>query len=300
MTIEIIKQLALGVVPPGVLALVLFALLWRRRDWSGTWRRSALTSLGMGLGFVPLAALIYGGLKFPPVAADQWMVPIAVLLALTGVVVALASSRAAALCFRVPLLVLFALVSAPWLARTMLNSSADPGPFKALLIIAGFVALSLSTLRASEKLHERLSGPLPVFLTLTLLGAMSQILILAYSGLKLGQGVGIFAAMLGAALVVSFFRPSLTLRGGALDLPVLASTTFFFQGFVRADTVPSALVYVVLVAISPWLALAPDVGPLARVKGWKGGLLRVVLASAPLLAALAMGKAATDADMGAY
>lgn len=298
MDIEVLKQLALGVVPPGFFGLLLFGVLWRSRQAEPTGGRAAAMSLGMGIGFLPLAALIYGGIKFPPPSAAEWIAPIAFVFGLCGAAAALMGVWRATVFVRGAILAFFALASAPSLASASVSGG---GAGNALITVVAFIGLALATLNASERLHRRVSGPLPVFLTMALLGAASQVMVLAFSGLKMGQAIGVLASLLGAAWLVSFARKKLSLRSGGLDLPVLAGATAFFQGYMlRPDGVERPMVYVALLAISPWLALLPDVGPAARIKGWKSGALRIVLAMIPLVIALAMGKAANDAAMAGY
>jgi hypothetical protein len=301
MDIEVLKQLALGVIPPGIFGLLLFAMLWQRGGQDPDGATGRVGALAMGFGFVALSAIIFTGVQLPPASADRWIAPIAAGLGVLGFVLAGDSGPWTGRVLRIPILAFVALVSAPWIASTLLErpDGKGSGAGAGLLAVAGFVVISMATLRALRILHQRRPGAGAVGATIALLGASSQVLVLAFDALKMGQAVGVFAAMLGGGLIVAFFRPGATLRW-MLDVPVLTSAAAFFQGYVRGDTVERSWVYLLLIAVSPWMALLPDLGPTARLAGWRSWTLRLVLMGVPLVVALAMAKAANDAAMEGY
>lgn len=300
MDIELVKQLALGVVPPGIFALVLFGVLWRRGGSDESGRIGRAGSLAIGFGFVALSALIFSGVQLPPASADRWIAPMAAVFGIIGAVVSGAGGRAAARAMLVPTLALVAIVSAPWLGDARLaEAKSGQSALHSLLTIGGFVMLAMLTLRAVRTLHEKHSGSMPIAITAAWLGAASQIMVMAFDALKMGQAIGVFAAVLGGAMLIAFKRSRASLRW-MLEAPVLTSAAAFFQGYVRGDSVERPWVYLVAVLAAPWLVLLADLGPMGRLKGWKAWAIRLALIGAPLGRALAMAKAANDAAMHGY
>lgn len=296
----IIRQIAMGTVPPGLAAAVLFALLWWRAP-AGTaaasqrWRAAACAT-GLGAMYAGFHAWLFG-LRFPPRESMDWLPIAAGVAVIAGLLPAFTPSKVAPggspperFAWKVPLTAL-ALIG--WLAAGNLRKSWSAADL--VLHVGWFVLLSGSALAGAAVLARRRPGPVAPLTLLVVFAGASQMLVLAYSSLKLGQSAGLWAAFLGGALVVALVRRELSLARGAVFVSVATTAAAVFQGFLFTST-ERAAAYAGLIAASAVLAGLGALVPIAK-RGPRrvvGALAPVVLALIPVMIGIALAIASSS------
>jgi hypothetical protein len=254
----IVKQLALGIVPPGLAGTALFAMTLRKRD-AETPTAGWLPRLAPLL----LAALYCGahalvlGLRVPPRESTDWL-PIAALL--TGVAATFLGrgERGRAALLAGGFLRLFVLAGVGVLAagRIRANWSAE----EAAMQIGGFVLAAAVAMLSTEIVIRRRNAALAALVLLAFAAGASQVLVLGFSSLKLSQSAGLWAAMLGGAVLVGLFRRGSTLPLGIALVVVALTIAAMFQGALYTSTKQPWLL-IALVAASPAMAMAGSLLP---------------------------------------
>lgn len=294
----LIKQLALGIVPPAAAALLVFPLLW--------WRRRAtaeefaaltpptlantrgeplwVTPLVLGLIGVVMSPVIAGGLAWPPRAGADWLPVVAAVAAGLGI-----TARAV----RFPVIVrwvvrLLVIAGIGYLSlRAPIHNRWDAAT--SALWLGGFTLATAAAFWAAERHADRTRGAAGPAVLFVLVFAANQLLVLGYHSLKLAQYPGLFAAALGPVLLLALLRPRFTLAFGGVHVPVLVTAAVLAQGVfsgVVLETARFPVTWALLLAASPIFALLGEVGPLGRLTGWKAALVRGGLAALPALAAV--------------
>jgi hypothetical protein len=258
----VLRQLALGAVPPGIVATLGFALLWWRRR--GRVNPPALPPLLHRLAtpcffaafYTAAHALLFGGLNVPPRQSTDWLPLFAALGAALAMVGAL---------WRIPSpgakrwlhiaaqgsLALVALAAMGYLGagRAVSNwSSRD-----AALHILPFALLCLVAIISAEILTRRRGGAAPAIALLITCAGAAQVLMLAFSSLKLGQSAGLAAAFFGGAMLIAFFRPRLSLAAGAAIAPLVLTFAALYHGALFTYT-SRPWMYIGCIAAAPVLA----------------------------------------------
>lgn len=286
----ILKQLALGVVPPGLAAAALATLLWRAHKVPATSARWALMPVGLGVIALLVHPIVFRVPAFPVRSAADLLTPIAVLSGFIGWGVARARPPVALL---VPLRAGLAAAFAVACLRPMLDRwDADA----ALALVIGFAGASALAATALDRVLE--PGPysdhaasidphpgLRLAALLVVLGAASQIVVLGFYSLRVSQGAGVFAALAGGLLVAALFWRPRSLAGVA-DALVLPTAAAVLLGAILGQPERPVLLGSLLAA-SPVAALGIGLALRRRkpvVRGWAA----VVGAGVPALAALAI------------
>ena len=289
----ILRQLAMGAIPPGVASLVLFALLWRRGTRkSGS--RPILAALGLGLLYGAFHAWLFG-LRFPPRESMDWL-PLAAIAAAVG--------SCALACLPTgdhrprwrpsiggAVITIAVLGLVGWLAAGNLRKSWSAA--ETLENVGWFVLLTGLAWAGASVLAHRRPGPVAPLTLLIIAGGASQVLALAFSSLKFAQSAGIWAAFLGGAMVVAFFRRGLSLARGGVLPPVAVTAAAVFQAFLitSADRPRLYIGLLVLSAIGAGLGAAfPTTG--GRGRRITGVLAPIVLAAIPVVIGVAVALAA--------
>lgn len=295
----LIAKLALGALVPGFAALgTLGAAWWRQRRSVSTLVETTAASPTIerdGEPFWIMPALVASvsavmipilteAKAFPPVAADEWLP----LIAATAGLLELGTRGArfpGALRWALRT-VFFALVAAAC-ARNMLRHSWSVST--SAMWIAGFAALALAATAVLEAVLARTRGFTAPALLLIIVGGASQILAIGYSSLKLGQSVGVVAAILGAACVVALFRPRFSLAFGGAFVPIAITASGVYAGDIAAHT--RVALYTSCIAAAALLPGLIFLGPLSNLRGWKRSAILFLLAGVPIGAALAVAAA---------
>lgn len=297
----LIVKLAIGALVPGVVATgVLGAAWWRHRGMTTElaesmgaspiepndeplWIMPALTAV-LVAAMVPI---LTEATSFPPVAAEEWL-PIVAISA--GVLELITRARSFPAWLRWFLRTFLLACIAAACSRNFLKHSWSVGT--GTMWIAGFTTLSLLATRSLELILSRTRGfTAPAFL-LIIVGGTSQILAIGYSSLKVGQAVGVVAAVLGAACVVGIVRRRFSLAyGGSFVAITIAAAGLFCCDITANERLVNTgrvLQYTALITgatIVPGLAL---VWPFSTLNGWKRSLLLFLLAGIPIGIALSL------------
>ncbi len=283
-------KLAIGAVVPGAIATAaLLPAWWRHRIASNDRAAGAAPTLieNQGEPFWVMPALsaaiaavmlpiLSEATVFPPASADEWLPLAAVSLGLLELATRFK---------QVPpwvrwglRAVLLGLIAAAC-ARNFLKGSWSAGTSAAW--IGGFVAITLAGTAVLERVLARQRGVGAPLVLMTIVGGASQILAVGYSSLKLGQAVGVMAAILGAACLVALLRPRFSLAFGGSFVFVALTAAATFAGDVAIEQNRKVL-YSALIVLSMLLPGLSLIGPLARVGGWKRVVLLLALAGTPV------------------
>lgn len=246
----IINQLAKGAIPQGLFALIAFSILWRRSARpGGDGPRLALTPVLFTLVYITTHLLVLGR-NWPPLVAFDW-VPVIAGIALTASLLLSAD--------RIPAIVRWGattigLAAAGWMSSVNLIANRWTAGETAIHLGA-FTLLTLAALWAAVRLTRGAKGPASVLLIMLPMLAASQLLVLAYTSVRLGQAAGVGVAMLGGVLAVSLWRRGLMLGVAGAAWAMLMAMACLYQGAAGED--PGVMMlYPVLVAASPAMALA--------------------------------------------
>ncbi len=289
---SVLKQIVLGTLPPGLMGLVVVALWW----WSGLGARSvrglALGAGLLGVAFVPISALVLGGLAFPPASASQW-VPWFGLIAGFGAFVVARWGVSCALGWLARVSVIAAV---GWLSVRG-QARGEWGAGQTVAALAGFAGITLTVLWACDR---SLAGGMvvvgggivprfslvPSLVVMVMLGGIAQVLVLGFFSLALGLAAGVAAALIGGVFVGSLWKRRVPVRPGVFDAPIVLGIVMLFHGYLFGDSEHPWLFVGLIVASPVAAAVARRVLPL-EWQTWGRGAIEVAAAIVP--AAVAVG-----------
>lgn len=286
---SMMKQMALGTLPPGFVGLAVLALWsWSGRNGKGAGVR-AIGAAMFGIAFVPIAALVSHGLAFPPKSASQWM-PWLGVIAGAG---AFAATRCPSSRWIVWGSRVLVTATIGWLSvQSQARGAWGAGQTAATLVI--FAALTLGVLGAIDGSlggRERPRSTLvPSLVATTVLGGTAMVLVLAFFSLSLAQTAGITAALVGGVVVGSLWKRGVAACPGQLDAPAVLGMAMLLHGFLFGES-ESPLVHVGLTVASPLASLAARRAVPLSWQGWKRGVIEVAAAAAPMAAAVGLALA---------
>ena len=255
----VVKQLALGIVPPGLAGTVLFALTLRKSSTGQPdvgWR-ARLIPLVLAALYCGLHAFVLG-LRVPPRESTDWL-PVAAVVAGVAATCVGYFGRGTAGSLAGWLLRLLVLAAVGALAAGRIRGNWTAG--EAVVQVGAFVLASGVALHGSETVLRRRNAALAALVLLVFAAGASQVLVLGFSSLKLSQSAGLWAAMLGGAVLVGLFRRKSTLPLGIALVVVAVTIAAMFQGALYTSTKRPWLL-TALIAASPALAAA---GTLVRM-----------------------------------
>lgn len=241
-----VKNLALGAVPPLVLMLVYFAIVHRRRGAEQAWWVGAVTPLVMALAVVVTYAIAFQMPTLSARASFEWL-PIAAIAA--GIAGAVASMERWPALVRWTPAVLAVLFGAWASARNLIGGSWSAAQTGAYLVEAGVTGVVL--LGAGHVLVAKRAGIVPALVLMLFAGAASQLLVLGFFSMKVSQVAGMGASMMMAAVAVAFRRPTLRVGSGAMVFIVALSLTALAQGRLYGQATPEFVrIYAALLTLS--------------------------------------------------
>jgi hypothetical protein len=268
-----------GLFAPAVFAGVLLLLAWVSRDSAEKASRGWLGALALGGAYLfGQAAAISGLPPFPPIQADDrlfWVVVSAVVLA---AVEGLLSERWP---LRFALRAGFACFAVWYLLARVLERRELAQTVALVAALGGALWLGWTLLAAWATRRPGASVPLVLWFTTS---AVSVALLLSHTA-KYAQMAGTLASCLGAAVVVSWVRPSFALGGGAAGIVAVLHASFCIAGVWLAAT-PLPTESALLLAAAPFLAAAAEIGPIAKLTPPRAVVARLVLVSLFLAPAL--------------
>lgn len=271
---------------PGTIALVAMLVAWR------PWRRQSPIehaywggAVGFSIAYAVAHILIYGRTPgFPPTQAIDWLL----WFSLFGGVAGLATSFR-----RVPRWVgsigvgLLIVIMAK-LMFSALSPTYAPRPLYATLISIA-IGLGVASAHVSlDTLAMRVKGgTLPVCLWLTLAGS-NVLIALFYNAKSMAELGGSLAAACGAAAVLGFWRPTITIARGAVLVTLLIFAGLCLATYLFGQQ-PNAWALGLAFA-SPnaaWIGQAPGIRSL---EPWQRALIRIACVGALLGLAIAIGR----------
>ena len=291
----VVEIMLRGVVLPAVLAgAVLLVAWWPRKGGAGAtgpvggghWGGA----VGLALGYVLGHSLLVGFPSFPATESTQWLV----WLALGAMALGLADAL-----IRVPESARWAARAASsllvsWLILRPLTVSTWNGALVSALWIGGaaLAVLAFWTL-VDRAVRARPGAGMPIaFLALTSGG--SAVLLLSASVL-LAQLAGVVAATLGAAMVLAFVRPDLSLERGAVPVVGVLLPALWLNGYFYAEMPLASALLLTLAPAALWLG---RLGPLRDLRRWKSAIAHVGAVLAPVLLALGLALASQPGASG--
>lgn len=187
-------------------------------------------------------------------------------------------------------LVIYAGLTA-WAVHRQL-AAMDSGSVIVLLAGAAIYTLLIATLL--EYVGQRQRGPVGPLAGMIVAGGASQVIILGFSTQTPAFLIAALAAVMGAAAMVAFLRPRLSVgHGGMAVLGVLIATALIqasVYGQAKGQFGVAYLVLMLASAASPWMVDAAGVPDRVFGRTWVRGALGLALAG--LFAAAATGLAA--------
>lgn len=288
---SMMKQLAIGTIPPGLVGvMVLIFWWWRERSDPSTrhWARS-LGAAALGLAFVPISALVLGKLSFPPTSGSQWVPWFGVVGAIAALVAARWSGNAA-LVWGVRIV---AVLVVGWVSVRG-QGQAGWSDAQVAEALAGFAVLTLVVLAMFDRVlgarpTER-SMIVPTFVAMTMLGGIAQVLVLGFFSLALAQAAGVAAALTGGVLVGSLWKRDVIARRGMLDAPLVLGSAMLLHGYLFGDAERPWL-FVGLLAASPLAAVVARAALPSKWRAWKRGVIEVAAGFAPVAVAVGIALA---------
>ena len=231
---EMLKQVALGTLPPFAAVFLGLLLLWRETRGPdaprSAWRTVAAPSL-LGIVYICTHLLMFGIPDWPIRRALHTLVLTALAAGVAGTMIA---AR------RAPGVLVFALCAlaagvGAWLAAR--GPIATWGASEVALRLGGVALAGGVNALAAEYVVRHLGGRGGPVVVLIAVGGAAQVLATGFFSLSLGQAAGVGAAMLAGAIAASFAGSSRAVWQGASVVPVSAAMVAMFQGtlFAGAD-----------------------------------------------------------------
>ncbi len=278
----LIKQLALGGIPPAIAGAVLFFTLRNRPARPSLEAATTLLAFLIVLGTIALAVA-------PPAwrftAADDRL-PFSL-----GILAALAIA-ASSVPQGIPRMGLAAASLAGATAFGLLAVLKSGGAVDVAMHLAGAslagAVIAWAAPHAATPRETHTTGPALARILVPLIGA-SQLLVIGMASLKHGQVAGMFAAIAGGAAAAWIVARSVRIQPATatfLWLGAMLLTTF---GIVLGSApMPRAVLYGTLIATSMVLSAISSMGPLGRLTGFKGWATAIGLPFIPIAAGLAV------------
>ncbi len=274
---------------PAVLAGFCFLIswrAWRRRTLAkdGHWGGAAAVALGYFAGHVLLASWP----PIPPAKAIDWLAYLALAAGAAGLTQRYWGKRWYAAW---PVTLLLGCLFAAVLLRSYLQNTWDR--LEGILWIGGLgVAIALLWNTVERLASKRTGASLPLSLWL-ICTASSAAFLFSGSGL-LGQLAGALAAVFGAAVVLAWWAPGISLASGTLTafVPVYAGLLIQAYFYSELPFWSAALLY-----LAPFALCIGEQRRVYYMTPWKAALVRLLIIGAPLgiavgIASYVMGQTA--------
>ncbi|MCC6675949.1 MAG: hypothetical protein IT436_02280 [Phycisphaerales bacterium] len=301
---QILKQLAAGAIPPGLFAALVFLAVWWRPgpavEAGRASRRTLWGALILAAAYITTHFIVLRGPVWPPASAADWLPYIAALAAGAGVMAGVGAG------FRGARLMTRWVVTAVLIGGIGWMSAAGPiarswNIRETLAHLGGFAAAALAASLAAARLTDRAAGPWPAVMIMLPVMTASQLLVVVYHSLLLGQAAGIAAAVVGgalaAAIVLRVLKRGFTLGPAGAVPSVLLAVTALFHGVVYTETEYGWLLGL-LVAMSPVAAAVAMAFTARAASGWARLGAPLAAAVLPLAAAMAVAAGMGEAPTG--
>ena len=275
-----VDQVLLGVVPPALIAALVLLVAWR------PWQRTPVENAGWGptvaCGLAVLAGYlaIEGRPQFPPPEKWQWILYLGLAAMGLGLVDLIGQAARWRPRWTRGL-------AGPLAAAAALLMLRHPSPEAQPLWKAGLGLAVLLSWAALEPLARRRPGAsIPLALLLSLAGAGAVIVLSGNA--KLAGLAGALAAAMGAAVVVAWWQPRLSLAHGAVVVVVvvLSGLLFLGQAYTYSSVPVVSFLLPIVAPAAAWIVEVPALRGMgaARALLLRAGAVLVVVAVAVGLA----------------
>lgn len=249
---------------------------WRRRTLArdGHWGGAAAVALGYFAGHVLLASWP----PIPPSKAVDWLAYLALAGGAAGLTQRYWGKRWYAAW---PLMLLLGCLFAAVLLRSYIQHTW--GRLEGILWISGLGVATAVLWNTLERLASKRTGAsLPLSLWL-ICAASSTAFVFSGSGL-LGQLAGALAAVFGAAVVLAWWAPGLSLASGTFAAFVPVYAGLLIQAYFYSEL---PFLSAVLLYLAPFALCIGERRSIYYMRPWKAALKRLLIVGAPL--AIAVG-----------
>ncbi len=263
---------------PAAIAFVCLLVSWR------AWRRRSLAAEGhwggaaaLALGFLSAYLILVSWPQMPPKKAMDWMPYLVLIAGVAGVTQRYWGKRWYA---RFSLNLLLGALFAGVLLRSYLQNTWDR--VEGIIWIAGLAAATTILRNTLERLATKRTGAsLP--LSLCLFSAVSSVAYTLSGSALLGQLTGALAAVFGAAILLAWWAPGLSLAAGTLTVFAPVYVGLLIQAHFYSEL---PLISAVLLYLTPFLLWLGEARRVYYMKPWKAALTRLAIIAGPLCIAL--------------
>ena len=276
-----------GVVLPVIVCAAVLIGAWRPwrpdapiggRQWAG--------AVALGLAFVPAFLAVERWPGVPPPVTWHWLAWLVPVAAIAGIADALVR-------WPTPLRLLGAVTLAAVCGRALVGEwVVHAWPWRAVTAaVIAAVAVSVNT--AAER---RPGALVPLSLCVAALGA--SVVLIGSGSAKLAQLAGALSACLGVAVVLAWWRPTVSLSRGGVAVVAVLLPGLVLSGYFSSYSEIPPWVYV-LAAVAPACVWPATLIRLERFRAWQATAIRVAVTSLPVaitvtVAVLALIRRETD------
>lgn len=266
------------VLVPAAIAFLCLLISWR------AWRRRRLAEEGhwggaaaLTLGFLSAYFILVSWPAMPPKKAMDWMPYLVLIAGVAGVTQRKWGKRWYA---RFSLNLLLGGLFAGVVLRSYLQNTWERD--EGILWIAGLAAATTLLRNTLERLATKRRGAsLP--LSLWLFCAATSVAYTMSGSALLGQLTGALAAVFGAAIVLAWWAPGLSLAAGALTVFAPVYVGLLIQAHFYSEL---PLLSAVLLYLTPFCLWLGEARRVYYMKPWKAALTRLAIIVGPLCVAL--------------
>lgn len=280
----VLKLVFFSVVLPALITLIINGISWnsKKRDSNpiknGFWGMP----LGIGIAYISGHISILGKPEIPPVESTQWLVFIAVVMILSGLIDSLLKlpSIAKAIIRAVSSGAVFYMTAMPMIKNTWTTNQTIMWSAGITIGITAYWFL-LEYIFKKNTEAQRSSSVITIGL---LSGAIAGFSVLSSSA-SLGQLTGLIGSSIGGLFFVSLFKKNFSTEKGLASIVLLLSM-LLLNTYLYAEV--KSLTSLLLLIASPLASLIGDLKVLEKLKPWQKVIIKAILVAIPIGASLGL------------
>jgi len=279
--------IGVGVVLPVIVcAAILIGAWWPLRPDTMIGGRQWAGAVALGLAFIPAFLAVERWPGVPPLVTWHWIAWLVPVAAAAGIADTLVR-------WPTPLRLLGAATLAAVCGRLLVGDWVDHAWAWRAVTAAVIAVVAVSVNAAAER---RPGAAVPLSLCVAALGA--SVVLIGSGSAKLAQLAGAVAACLGVAVVLAWWRPTVSLSRGGLAVVAVLLPGLVLSGYFPSYSEIPQWVYV-LAAVGPAFTWPAALIRLEGLRAWQATTIRVAVASIPVaitvtVAVLALIRRETD------
>jgi hypothetical protein len=274
-----------GVILPAIITLVINAISWnaKKRDSepikNGFWG----LPLGLGLSYIAGHIGILGKPPIPPVESTQWLVFIALIMIVSGLIDSLIKLPVIAkvIIRAVSSGAVFYLTAMPMIKNTWATNQSIT--WSALITIAITIYWFLLEFIFKKNTDNKQTSSSVITIGL-ISGAIAGFSVFSSSA-ALAQLTGVIGASIGGLFFVSIFKKNFSAEKGLASISLLLAM-LLLNTYLYADV--KSLASIALLIISPSFSLLGDLKALDKLKPWQKVIIKGILVAIPLVISLGL------------